>query len=111
LSLRHFDHFPQLALNEVVMKRHNDVFASRRVSETFVRSALSRVQPQDRGLVDDRAELNAIAEAEGWRVPRPEVTRVVLRPWQQAVFWGLRVYIAVLLAIIAAGFAQFAAGK
>jgi len=93
------------------MKRNNDAFASRRVGEPFPWLAVSPVQAQDGPFVDDRGEFNAIAEAEGWRTPPAEVTRVVLRPWQQAVFWGLRVYIVVLLAVIAIGFAQFAAGK
>jgi predicted cobalt transporter CbtA len=36
------------------------------------------------------------------------VTRVSLRPWQQAVFWGLRVYIVVMLGVMAVGFAKVA---
>jgi hypothetical protein len=56
----------------------------------------------------DDIDLRAIADSEGWRVPPPEVTRVVLRPWQQAVFWGLRVYIVAMLAVMVVGFAQVA---
>ena len=56
----------------------------------------------------NRTDLDAIAVREGWHVPPPEVTRVVLRPWQQAVFWGLRIYIVAMLAVIAVGFVQVA---
>jgi hypothetical protein len=100
-----------LALNELVMNRNNDVFASRRMGEAFARLAVSPVRPRHGRPLEDGSELNAIAEAEGWRVPPPEVARVALRPWQQAVFWGLRVYIVVMLGVIAIGFAEFAVGK
>jgi hypothetical protein len=56
----------------------------------------------------DDQDLRAIADSEGWRVPPPEVTRVVLRPWQQAVFWGLRLYIVAMLAVMVVGFAEVA---
>ena len=59
----------------------------------------------------DKSDLDAIAYSEGWHVPPPEVTRVVLRPWQQAVFWGLRIYIVAMLAAMAVGFAEVAAGR
>jgi hypothetical protein len=61
--------------------------------------------------LDNTAELDAIARSEGWHVPPPEVTRTRLRPWQQAVFWGLRVYIVVMLAVMVVGFAHVAAGS
>lgn len=51
-----------------------------------------------------------LARTEGWHVPPPEVSRIVLRPWQQAVFWGLRLYIVAMLAVIIVGFAHFASG-
>jgi len=66
---------------------------------------------QRRRLPDDDAELNALAHDEGWLVPPAEVTRVALRPWQQAVFWGLRVYIVVMLVVMAVGFAKVAVGS
>jgi hypothetical protein len=44
-------------------------------------------------------------------VPPAEVTSVALRPWQQVVFWGLRVYIVVMLVVMAIGFARVAAGN
>jgi hypothetical protein len=100
-----------LALNEVVMNHNTDILASRRVNEAFAWFALSPIRRRHGRMLDDRSELNAIAEVEGWGVPPPEVARVVLHPWQQAVFWGLRVYIVVMLAIVAIGFAQFAVRK
>ena len=65
--------------------------------------ALHRREP-----MDEMSDLHAIARDEGWYVPPPEVTRVALRPWQQAVFWGLRAYIVVMLAVMAVGFAKVA---
>ncbi|MBV8456010.1 MAG: hypothetical protein JO122_05285 [Acetobacteraceae bacterium] len=56
-------------------------------------------------------KLKAIAQAEGWLVPPAEVTRVRLRPWQEAVFWGLRIYIVLMLVLMAVGFAHVAGGK
>ena len=55
--------------------------------------------------------LHEIAQSEGWLVPPAEVTRVPLRPWQEAVFWGLRAYIVVMLVLMGVGFAHVAAGK
>jgi hypothetical protein len=68
-----------------------------------------RLQADGRGLPDDRSDLDSIARSEGWHEPPVEVTRVVLRPWQQAVFWALRLYIVAMLAVIVVGFVQFAA--
>jgi hypothetical protein len=69
------------------------------------------IRPRHRRRFDDDAELNALAHDEGWLVPPAEVTRIALRPWQQAVFWGLRVYVVVMLVVTAIGFVQVAAGK
>lgn len=55
-------------------------------------------------------DLDAVARSEDWHVPPPEVSRVILRPWQQAVFWGLRIYVVVMLAVMAVGFARVAGG-
>ncbi len=52
----------------------------------------------------------AIAEAEGWLEPLPPIARVRLRPWQRAVFWGLRVYIAVMLLVMGWGIVHAAGG-
>jgi hypothetical protein len=56
-------------------------------------------------------DLNAIAHSEGWSTPPAEVTRIALRPWQQAVFWGLRIYILVMLIVMAFGFIHVAANQ
>lgn len=56
-------------------------------------------------------DLNSVAYSEGWHEPPRDVTRIVLRPWQQAVFWGLRVYIVVMLAVLIVGFAKVAGGQ
>lgn len=61
--------------------------------------------------MNHESDLHAVAYSEGWNVPPPEVARVALRPWQQVVFWGLRVYIVVMLAVLVVGFARVAAGQ
>lgn len=53
---------------------------------------------------DTEKALAALAQQEQWLTPPKEITRIVLRPWQQAVFWALRVYIVVMLAVMAWGF-------
>ncbi len=53
---------------------------------------------------DSEGALAALAQEENWLAPPTEITRVVLRPWQQAVFWGLRLYIMVMLAVMGWGF-------
>jgi len=78
--------------------------------EAFDRSGARPIQPRRTRRQDDDAELSLLAQDEGWLVPPAEVTRVALRPWQQAVFWGLRVYIVVMLVVMAVGFAKVAAG-
>ncbi|HWA81136.1 MAG TPA: hypothetical protein VG848_12610 [Acetobacteraceae bacterium] len=52
----------------------------------------------------------AIAHAEGWLQPLPPITRITLRPWQRAVFWGLRVYIAIMLIVMGWGFVHATGG-
>lgn len=90
-------------------RRETDHF--RHSLEAFDRPAAGPIQARRRRRFDDDdAELNAVAHDEGWVVPPAEVTRVALRPWQQAVFWGLRVYIVVMLVAMAVGFAKVAAG-
>jgi hypothetical protein len=84
----------------------------RHAAAAFDRRATSDIETrQRRRLPDDDAELNALAHDEGWLVPPAEVTRVALRPWQQAVFWGLRVYIVMMLVVMAVGFAKVAVGS
>jgi hypothetical protein len=59
---------------------------------------------------DAGADIAAIAHAEGWLMPPAEITRIHLRPWQQAVFWGLRLYIGVMLIVMIWGFFHVAGG-
>jgi hypothetical protein len=67
------------------------------------------VQPRRaRRPLDREADMHALALDEGWLAPPAEVTRISLRPWQQAVFWGLRVYIVVMLIVMSVGFAHIA---
>jgi hypothetical protein len=92
--------------------RYETLREIRHAAAAFDWRAASDVETrQRRRLPDDDAELNALAHDEGWLVPPAEVTRVALRPWQQAVFWGLRVYIVVMLVVMAVGFAKVAVGS
>ena len=91
--------------------RDESVEEVRRSRNDIGRPTAGPVRPRHRREPHDDAELTAIAHDEGWLVPPAEVTRVALRPWQQAVFWGLRVYIAAMLVVMAIGFAHVAAGK
>ncbi|WP_298289206.1 hypothetical protein [Thiomonas sp.] len=53
----------------------------------------------------ESARLAQIAQQEGWLQPLPEVHRAThLKPWQHALFWGLRLYIVVLTVIVAWAF-------
>jgi hypothetical protein len=56
------------------------------------------------------AEIAVIAHAEGWLTPPMDITRVRLRPWQQTVFWGLRIYIGIMLVIMTWGFFHITGG-
>lgn len=67
--------------------------------------------PPDRPPQDHEADLKAIGQSEGWYEPPREVARIALRPWQQTVFWGLRVYIVVMLVVMVIGFAKVAVGS
>lgn len=48
--------------------------------------------------------LATLADEEGWLAPRQEIHRVKLRPWQQVLFWCLRVYIVIMLVVMGWGF-------
>jgi hypothetical protein len=91
------------------MNRDNNIFDEGRVRKAFEPLSVPP-QPRRGPSLDDEADLDAIADSEGWRVPPREVTCVALRPWQQAVFWGLRIYIVVMLAIMVVGFVRVAVG-
>ena len=54
--------------------------------------------------VYDKDKLATLAYEEGWLTPLADVHRVTFRPWQQIVFWGLRIYIVVMLVIMGWGF-------
>ena len=64
----------------------------------------------DRFVTDTAADIAAIARTEGWLVPPAPIGRIALRPWQQAVFWGLRIYIGIMLVIMGLGFFHAAGG-
>lgn len=64
----------------------------------------------DRNTHDSGTDITAIAYTEGWLTPLTPIQRVRLRPWQQAVFWGLRLYIGVMLIIMGWGFFHAAGG-
>ena len=74
------------------------------------RAAGASQRDLDRTAHDSRADIAAIAHSEGWLTPLMPIERVALRPWQQAVFWGLRFYIGVMLIIMGWGFFHAAAG-
>ncbi|MHB8252265.1 MAG: hypothetical protein ACYDEV_00850 [Acidiferrobacter sp.] len=48
----------------------------------------------------DQAELARLLREEGWDKALPEVLPKPLKMWQQAVFWGLRVYIIIMLLVV-----------
>lgn len=48
----------------------------------------------------DHEAVHRLITDEGWDQPMPEVRRIRLSPRQQAVFWGLRVYVVVMTAIV-----------
>jgi hypothetical protein len=77
----------------------------RRAFDGLLLSAIPRQPRRPRG---DDADLDAFAKSEGWHISPPEVSRAPLRPWQQAVFWGLRIYIVVMLVLMVVGFVHVA---
>ncbi len=54
----------------------------------------------------DHAELARLLREEGWDRNLPPVTPKTLKAWQQAVFWGLRLYIVVMLLVVIWAFAH-----
>lgn len=86
------------------MNRNDNLFRESRPERLFTRVPVSPFLTRHNIRCDDTVELNAIAHSEGWLTPPAEVTRITLKPWQQAVFWGLRVYIIVMLIIMGFGF-------
>ncbi len=45
-------------------------------------------------------QLQALLADEQWDAPLPPVQRQQLKPWQQWVFWGLRIYVVVMCVIV-----------
>ncbi|MBV8262439.1 MAG: hypothetical protein JOY87_01295 [Candidatus Eremiobacteraeota bacterium] len=50
-------------------------------------------------------EIEAIIRQEGWDRPLAPVHRVQLSGWFSLAFWGLRIYVAAMLAVV--GYAFF----
>ncbi len=48
----------------------------------------------------DHDAVHRLIADEGWDQPMAEVTRVRLSARQQAVFWGLRVYVVAMTAVV-----------
>lgn len=44
--------------------------------------------------------LEKLLAAEGWDIPLQPVHRQQLKPWQQWVFWGLRIYVVIMCVIV-----------
>jgi hypothetical protein len=86
-----------------MIKNRNAANEYRRLRQTDNRVPSMYSMPQRDPLPSD-SELYEIAQSEDWLTPSAEVTRVALKPWQQTVFWGLRVYILVMLVVIVFGF-------
>jgi len=54
---------------------------------------------------DDTDELHRLAVREDWITPLPGVSRLRLSRCQKVVFWGLRIYIVLMVAVVAWAFA------
>jgi hypothetical protein len=55
-------------------------------------------------------EIRTLLEQERWDVPLGEVKRTRLTPSQQAVFWGLRIYVVVMTVVVVWAFLHGAEG-
>lgn len=58
----------------------------------------------------DPTDIRRLIEREGWEKPLPPVQRVPLTPRQQIVFWGLRLYVVVMTAVVVWAFLHGEAG-
>jgi hypothetical protein len=45
-------------------------------------------------------DIQALLESEAWTRPLAPVARARFKPWQQAVFWALRLYIVAMLIVV-----------
>ncbi|OIQ89836.1 hypothetical protein GALL_282660 [mine drainage metagenome] len=58
----------------------------------------------------DAEDVRRLVEDEGWHEPLPDVRRVQLTARQQAVFWGLRLYVVVMTVVVVWAFLHGAGG-
>jgi hypothetical protein len=58
----------------------------------------------------DPVDIRQLVEREGWHQPLAPVHRVQLSTAQQAVFWGLRIYVVVMTTVVVWAFLHGAAG-
>ncbi len=58
----------------------------------------------------DPVVIRRLIENEGWEKPLADVRRVQLTARQQVVFWGLRLYVLVMTAVVVWAFLHGAAG-
>lgn len=54
---------------------------------------------------DETVELRRLALREDWLTPLPEVSRLRFSRWQKVVFWALRIYIVLMVGVVAWAFA------
>nr|WP_288119623.1 hypothetical protein [Thiomonas sp.] len=58
----------------------------------------------------DPVVIRRLIENEGWEKPLVDVRRVQLTTRQQVVFWGLRIYVVVMTAVVIWAFLHGATG-
>ena len=58
----------------------------------------------------DPVAIRRLIENEGWEKPLADVRRVQFTRTQQGVFWGLRIYVVVMTAVVVWAFLHGAAG-
>ena len=58
----------------------------------------------------DPVIIRRLIESEGWEKPLADVRRVQLTARQQAVFWGLRIYVVAMTAVVVWAFLHGATG-
>ena len=58
----------------------------------------------------DPVVIRRLIENEGWEKPLADVRRVQLTARQQVVFWGLRLYVVVMTAVVVWAFLHGATG-
>lgn len=58
----------------------------------------------------DPVVVRRLVKEEGWGRPLSEIQRVRLVFWQRTVFWGLRIYVVVMTAVVVWAFLHGAGG-